>query len=125
MAGKNGGTSSDGSKTGSSSGSTSGQNNPMSAQNTGGKPDPMKDPMTGGNASKPGDPKQDGFAGVGGKNKKDAADMPLADLYKDVWGHLPEKMRQEMDAYFKERFMPRYSDLLRQYYSTIAEQGKK
>ena len=37
----------------------------------------------------------------------------------------PEKMRQEMDSYFKERFMPRYSDLLKQYYSNIAEQNKK
>jgi hypothetical protein len=46
-------------------------------------------------------------------------------MYKDVWGHLPEKMRQEMDSYFKERFMPRYSDLLKQYYSTIAERNKK
>ena len=31
----------------------------------------------------------------------------MTDVYKDVWGHLPEKMRQEMDSYFKERFMPR------------------
>ena len=47
------------------------------------------------------------------------------EMYKDVWGHLPEKMRQEMDSYFKERFMPHYNDLLKRYYSTIAEQNKK
>ena len=45
----------------------------------------------------------------------------LADLYKDVWGHLPDRMRQEMDMYYREQFMPRYGDLLRQYYAAIAE----
>ena len=52
--------------------------------------------------------------------------MPrVPDIYKDIWGHLPEKMRQEMDLYFREQFMPRYSDLLRQYYSSLAERSGK
>jgi hypothetical protein len=49
----------------------------------------------------------------------------LADLYKDVWGNLPDRMRQEMDLYYREQFMPRYSELLRQYYAALAEQRKK
>ena len=49
----------------------------------------------------------------------------LADLYKDVWGHLPERLRQEMDLYYREQFMPRYSELLRRYYAALAEQKKK
>jgi len=49
----------------------------------------------------------------------------LADLYKDVWGHLPDRLRQEMDLYYREQFMPRYSELLRQYYAALAEQRKK
>ncbi len=49
----------------------------------------------------------------------------LADVYKDVWGQLPEKMRQEMDLYFREDFTPRYSELLRQYYSSLAERSAK
>ena len=54
------------------------------------------------------------------------AAMPrIPDVYKEVWGHLPEKMRQEMDLYFRDRFMPRYSELLRQYYSSLAERGVK
>ena len=64
-----------------------------------------------------------------GEIRKDspAALMPqLPDVYKNVWGHLPEKARQEMDQYFREQFMPRYSDLLKQYYSSLAENaGKK
>jgi hypothetical protein len=49
----------------------------------------------------------------------------MAELYKDVWGHLPDRMRQEMDLYYREQFMPRYSELLRQYYAALAEQRKK
>jgi hypothetical protein len=49
----------------------------------------------------------------------------LPDAYKDVWGHLPEKMRMEMDLYFREQFMPRYSELLKQYYSSLSERGGK
>jgi hypothetical protein len=67
----------------------------------------------------PGDPKNDK------KPPNQENDNRIADLYKDVWGHLPDKVRQEMDMYFREKFMPRYNDLLRQYYSTIAEQNKR
>ena len=49
-----------------------------------------------------------------------------ADLYKDVWGHLPEALRAEMNAYSNPRpFMPRYDDLIKKYYRMIAEQGRK
>ena len=30
-----------------------------------------------------------------------------------------------MDVYSRERFMPRYEEILRQYYRTIAEQGRR
>ena len=97
----------------------SAQNNPgQQPMENGPRPNP-KEPG-------PGGPGTEG--GTGGKpnDRRPRADDPkLAEMYKDVWGHLPEKMRQEMDSYFKERFMPRYSDLLKQYYSTIAEQNKK
>jgi hypothetical protein len=33
-------------------------------------------------------------------------------------------MRQEVDQYYREQFMPRYQDLLKQYYATIAEKPK-
>jgi hypothetical protein len=52
-------------------------------------------------------------------------DNRVQDLYKDIWGNYPERQRQEMDTYARERFMPRYEELLRQYYRTISEQGRK
>jgi hypothetical protein len=66
-------------------------------------------------------PSGGGFAKSSPKRQNDK----LADLYKDVWGHLPDRLRQEMDLYYREKFMPRYSELLRQYYAALAEQKKK
>ena len=34
-------------------------------------------------------------------------------------------MRQEMDAYQKEGYMAKYRELLKQYYATIAEKGRR
>ncbi|GIW78707.1 MAG: hypothetical protein KatS3mg105_0514 [Gemmatales bacterium] len=63
--------------------------------------------------------------GDGRGNKADQNSNKLADVYKDIWGHLPEKMRQEMDAYSREQFMMKYRDLLKQYYKTLAEKGRR
>ena len=45
----------------------------------------------------------------------------LADVAKDIWGNLPDTLRQEFDHYYREQFMPRYRDLLQQYYLRLAE----
>ena len=37
------------------------------------------------------------------------------------WGNLPPRLRQDMDAGPNGRFMPRYEDLLREYYKRLAE----
>jgi hypothetical protein len=60
----------------------------------------------------------------GGRTGRDEMSK-IADLYKDVWGHLPETLRQEMDQYSREQFMAKYADLLKQYYATIAEKGRR
>jgi hypothetical protein len=61
--------------------------------------------------------------GRGGVSKEDM--NRIADLYKDVWGHLPETLRQEMNQYSREQFMAKYNELLKQYYATIAEKGRR
>lgn len=73
-----------------------------------------------GNSMQPGQGNQ---GGQGNGGQKDAG--RIADLYKDIWGHLPEAMRMEMDAYSREKFMAKYNDLLKQYYATIAEKGRR
>ncbi len=61
--------------------------------------------------------------GGGGKSQGQAG--KLAEMYKDVWGHLPETMRAEMNAYSREQFMAKYNELIKQYYSTVAEKSRK
>jgi hypothetical protein len=70
--------------------------------------------------------------GKGGTEQGNDGDSPSRkrendpDLTKDVWGHLPESLRPAMNAYSNPQpFMPRYDDLVRKYYRTIAEQGRK
>jgi len=101
------------------------QGEPMTKQ--GGDPKKGEPPMGGGDMAK-GNPMGMGPMtnqpmGLGNDPKTPPVDQAnrLADLSKGVWGHLPETMRQELDLYYRDRFMPRYSDLLREYYSSIAD----
>jgi hypothetical protein len=41
---------------------------------------------------------------------------------KDVWGHLPAELRQEMENVFKEDALPTKQDLIRRYYLSVAKQ---
>jgi hypothetical protein len=87
--------------------------------------------MARGNQGQRNQPQQDGQAqnggttpGGGGKGGKAMADK-RPDAYKDIWGHLPEALRMQMDAYAKEKFMAKYDELLKQYYATIAEKERR
>jgi hypothetical protein len=52
--------------------------------------------------------------------------LPIDDsVVKEVWGHLPDKLRQQVSQYYKEQFMPKYSELLKQYYSSLANSPQK
>jgi hypothetical protein len=61
--------------------------------------------------------------GMGGRNPNGQPDK-MADVVKDIWGHLPETLRQEVDHYYRDRFMPRYRDLLQEYYGRLAERDR-
>ncbi len=66
---------------------------------------------------------------IGGKESKDR-ERKDKDFNPELrkagrWGELPKRIRDELDVHARERFMPRYEDLLRQYYRTIAEQGTR
>ena len=92
-------------------------NNHGSQSGAGGESSADKQP----GGQQPGDP----FNGKGGKETMTAKDHN-ADLYKDVWGHLPETLRAEMNAYSNTKgFMPEYEALISKYYRTIAEQGRR
>jgi hypothetical protein len=75
--------------------------------------------------SSPGKPPQGGGAANADRRRDLEPPNKLADLYKDIWGHLPESLRLEMDQYAREQFMAKYNELLKQYYATIAEKGRR
>jgi hypothetical protein len=65
--------------------------------------------------------------GGGGGHKDNPQRNRAVDLHKhDVWGHLPQTLRPQMDAYSNAQpFMLKYDDLVKRYYQTIAEQGRR
>jgi len=44
-------------------------------------------------------------------------------IVRAIWGHLPEKLREEMQQAFKETDLPKYRPLIEQYFRAIAEQN--
>jgi hypothetical protein len=80
-------------------------------------------PATAKQDDSPKEPKK-GAPAAGAAMPQKGPTVKVPDLYKDIWGHLPERLRQEMDMYYREQFMPRYQELLRQYYSSLAERKR-
>lgn len=77
------------------------------------------------NQGKGGD--QDSKSGNGGKSdpSKDKLN-PAADVFKEAWGHLPETLRAELNAYgVPNQFMDRYDEMIRKYYAKVAEKGAR
>jgi len=54
-----------------------------------------------------------------------AAVLPRRRLEVDVWGHLPEKMREQLLSGYGERMLPQYEELVRKFYESLAETGRK
>ncbi|MBT4865806.1 MAG: hypothetical protein HON53_11925 [Planctomycetaceae bacterium] len=106
---------------------------------------------SGGKSPKPqdGDPKQKGSKppepaetqpGDNGKTRKDkspestdkardAENRQLAPLssgrmVRDVWGHLPPTLRQKLLNVYEDKYLPKYDDLVRRYFESLAEEGR-
>jgi hypothetical protein len=45
-------------------------------------------------------------------------------LQQDVWGHLPEKLRTQMNGRMVEDFLPAYREQIQQYYRRLMESGQ-
>ena len=46
----------------------------------------------------------------------------LEALVKQVWGHLPDKVRDQMQNASVESFLPKYEKLIEEYYKRLAEE---
>jgi hypothetical protein len=45
----------------------------------------------------------------------------VKDIIRRVWGHLPEKMREQMQNSLDDQFLPKYEKLIEDYYRRLAE----
>ncbi|MEZ6067523.1 MAG: hypothetical protein R3B90_17845 [Planctomycetaceae bacterium] len=46
------------------------------------------------------------------------------DLAHAVWGHLPDRVREQMQQSYRERYLPEYEDLVERYYEALAEPAR-
>jgi cell pole-organizing protein PopZ len=58
----------------------------------------------------------------GTKESLETADV--ADVLRRFWGHLPDKLREQMQASLSEQFLPKYERLIEDYYKRLAEEGR-
>lgn len=64
--------------------------------------------------------------GKGGSEKVQYDAGPGGEMFKEIWGHLPETLRAELNAYGAPRqFMDRYDAMIRKYYTGVAQKGSK
>jgi hypothetical protein len=56
----------------------------------------------------------------GAKEQTETADVK--DTIRRLWGHLPDKLRDEMQASLSEQFLPKYERLIEEYYKRLAEE---
>jgi hypothetical protein len=46
------------------------------------------------------------------------------EMVRDVWGHLPPTVRQTVINAYSDTYLPKYDDLVRRYFSALAEAGR-
>lgn len=75
---------------------------------------------SGGNTS-PG-PVTDSTNRIDRGSKEDVEKADVQDVLKRFWGHLPEKMREQMQSSLSEQFLPKYERVIEEYYKRLAEE---
>jgi hypothetical protein len=85
---------------------------------------------------KPGDAEEQA-GGTSSENGVDSSKMSQADrkaaeeaarkqkLEMDVWGHLPQHVREELLNTYGERMLPKYENLVKQFYEALSTQGER
>ncbi len=80
-------------------------------------------PAEGDTSGKPARDSTDRLAKAGKTDVEDQQD--LDELVKQVWGHLPEKVRGQMQNVSAENFLPKYEKLIEEYYKRLAAEQSR
>ena len=117
---------------GGSSSSQSSQSKPSGAQSSKSSPEPMPNSEAGSetpsaesagnsrerNAAEDSEERSDQRQSVAVKA------LPRKRLEVDVWGHLPEKVREKLLSAYGERMVPQYEDLVQRFYRSLADSAE-
>jgi hypothetical protein len=67
-------------------------------------------------------PATDSAERLGQENAAASDEAALEALVKQVWGHLPDRARQQMQNASVEDFLPKYQQVIEDYYRRLAEE---
>jgi hypothetical protein len=67
-------------------------------------------------------PARDSSDRLGRTSAKPVDKAELNDTLKHLWGHLPERERQQMLQSFSDEFLPKYQQEIEQYYRRLSEE---
>jgi hypothetical protein len=75
-------------------------------------------------ASDPGNsPARDSTNRLGQAESQEARRRQMEALFKQAWGHLPERIRDEMESAASERFLPKYEKIIEEYFRRLANEN--
>lgn len=83
---------------------------------------PGSTPSDGGDGTQKQGPANDSTERLGKEDVKKIDREAMSLLLKDVWGHLPEKVREQMLQSSMEQFLPEYSLLIEEYFRRLVEE---
>jgi hypothetical protein len=94
-----------------------------SKQKTQSKPKDAKAGKTA--ASKPSDkPSEDSTDRLDKAKNKDTDSLAPDQLVKEVWGHLPQQIVEQMTRQSVDKFLPKYEQLIEDYFRSLAESSR-
>ena len=84
---------------------------------------PVTQPKQPGTAKKPGNnPARDSNATPGSAEQRQADIDQIRDILKQLWGDLPQRERERMREPRVEEFLPKYQQLIEEYFKRLAEE---
>jgi hypothetical protein len=70
----------------------------------------------------PAGPPRDSTSRIEHGSKEPVETADVKDVLRRFWGHLPQKLRDQMQASFSEQFLPQYERVIEEYYKRLAEE---
>lgn len=105
-------------KKSSSSSSSSSQQNQETAERE--KVEQPEEGQASGDETPSNSPAKDSSSAVSQRKAERPDGAPLEEALKDIWGQLPDHLRQQMEQYAKEELLPQYELQIEEYFRALA-----